>query len=63
MIIQWRIYSHEGFMLYIVALEVMIEHCVIQSTLYWINPTRKGFALFALTKPAERKCLFHFIGI
>lgn len=23
-------------MLYIVALEVMIEHCVIQSTLHWV---------------------------
>lgn len=47
-------------MLYIVALELIIEHCVIQSTLYWINPTRKGFALFALTKPAEGTGLIQF---
>lgn len=66
MIIQWRICSHECFILYIVALEVMIEHCVIQSTLHWIIHIRKGSALFTLREPGAEgkgKGFFHFIRI
>lgn len=38
MIIQWRICSHECFILYIVALEVMIEYCVKQSSVTLYQP-------------------------